>query len=424
MTRTGDAPPRRGIAGGLRGWPAQARRALAWVRALRPSLRSGNRIALLVNGDEFFPALLAAIDGAQRSVLLETYIFADDEVGRRTVAALTAAAARGVEVRVLIDGFGGGDYARRLRRDLRQAGVELRIFRPERWWRLDRRLLRRLHRKLAVVDDRVAFVGGINIVDDYTEVPTSASGQRGPRFDFAVRCEGPIVASVAQAMRRLWWRTAAMQSGALAPPGHDAAPPQPVYADGVPAVLLLRDNLRNRHRIEHAYLAAITLARSDVLIANAYFLPGRRIGHALRAAAARGVRVRLLLQGQVEYAMQHRAQRAMYGQFLEAGIEIHEYQASYLHAKVAVIDSTWATVGSSNIDPYSLLLAREANVVVHDAAFAQRLRGVLEAAIARDSRALDPAAYARRRLGERTFDWLAYGLLRLATAWLARAPRY
>jgi cardiolipin synthase len=412
-----------------KGWPARAQDALARLglaRApVRPVVYGGNRIALLVNGDAYFPELLAAIEGARRSVHLETYIFADDKIGERVVAALAAAASRGVEVRVLIDGYGGGEHARRLQRELPVHGVAVRIFRPERWWRLERKLLRRLHRKLAVVDDRIAFVGGINIVDDFKDVPPHATGRVNPRFDFAVRLEGPIVGAVALAARRLWWTVTLMQSGegALTPPRLSTVP-QPRFADGVPASLLLRDNLRNRRTIERAYLAAIASARQEVLIANAYFLPGRRFRAALREAVARGVRVRLLLQGRVEYPIQHYAQRAMYGDLLGAGIEIHEYQASYLHAKVAAVDDSWATVGSSNIEPVSLLLAREANVTVYDARFVGALRAELERAIAQDSAALHAQDYARRGLLARLADWGAYAIVRLATVVLARAPGY
>jgi len=411
--------------GGRGGWPAQAHGALKWARPARPAIYTGNRVSLLVNGDDYFPALLAAIDGARRSVQLETYIFADDKVGARVREALAAAAARGVEVRVLVDGYGGGEHARRMRRELGGHGVELRIFRPERWWRLERKLLRRLHRKLVVIDEHLAFVGGINIVDDFTASPGPVGRRSGPRFDFAVRCEGPIVAAILLAMQRLWWTVALMQSASRGPiPTRASIAAQPRFADGVSASLLLRDNLRNRHAIERAYLAAIESARVSVVIANAYFLPGRRIRAALRDAAARGVRVQLLLQGRVEYPVQHYAQRAMYGDLLGAGIEIHEYQASYLHAKVAVVDERWATVGSSNIDPYSLLLAREANVGVHDATFAAGLRSVLEQAITNDSVALRAVDYARRGLFVRVLDWCAYAVVRAATILLARAPNY
>lgn len=391
----------------------------------RPVVYSGNRVQLLVNGEEYFPALLAAIEDARASIHLETYIYASDNVGLRVTDALAAAAARGVQVRVLIDGFGGGEYARRLVRELGAQGAEVRIFRPERWWRLERKLLRRLHRKIVVIDDRVAFVGGINIIDDHN-VPSAERGHVGPRFDFAVRCEGPIVAPIALATRQLWWMLSFVRRTAgTGPRPHLGAQPRlNALPGGVAASFLLRDNLRHRRTIERAYLEAIGGARDDVVLANAYFIPGRRVRTALREAAQRGVRVRLLLQGRVEYTIQHYAQRALYGQLLADGIEIYEYRPAYLHAKVGVVDGRWATVGSSNIDPYSLLLAREANVVVYDRDFARRLEAVLEQAIEQDAARVGPDRYAQRGIFERAFNWIAYGILRLATVVLARGRDY
>lgn len=398
-----------------------------------PAVQYGNRLELLINGEQYFPRLLAAIEAATRSVHIETYIFADDRIGTRVADALSAAAARGVAVHLLVDGFGGGSHARKLLASLAATGVLVRIFRPERWWRLDRKLLRRLHRKLAVIDDVLAFVGGINIIDDYTDVPRRADGSMAPRFDFAVQCRGPIVAGIALAARRLWWTLEFIDLRRLGSRGGEPLGPlprpawvtrEPAFADGVPAVLLLRDTLRNRRTIERAYLEAIAGARREVLIACAYFIPGRRFRQALLAATRRGVRVRLLLQGRVEYAIQHYGQQALYGQLLDAGIEIHEYAASYLHAKVAVVDAEWATVGSSNIDPYSLLLAREANVAVFDARFARALQASLEQALARDAEPVEPAHFARRGRLTRALNWIAYGLLRFAIVVLARGKAY
>jgi cardiolipin synthase len=393
--------------------------------APRPIVYAGNRVRLLVNGEEFFPQLLAAIDAARRSIQLETYIFADDNIGTRFAAALAAAARRGVAVKLLIDGYGGGDYARKLVKELGVHGVDARIYRPERWWRLERKLLRRLHRKLSVFDDALAFVGGINIIDDHN-LPEGDRARLGPRFDFAVMCEGPIVAAVSLASKRLWWTLSFVDprkiSGRI--PMMSMQVRQPAFPDGVAASLLLRDNLRHRRAIERAYLDAIERARDEVLIANAYFLPGRRFRAALRDAVARGVRVRLLLQGRVEYAIQHWGQRALYGTLLAAGIEIYEYIPSYLHAKVAVIDDRWATVGSSNIDPYSLLLAREANVVVYDAPFGRQLRSVLEHAIAVDAVQVKAQDFERRGWFAKARDWFAFGALRLATAVVVRGRMY
>jgi cardiolipin synthase len=385
----------------------------------RPHFTDGNRIRLLASAADYFPRLHAAIAEARHSICLETYILADDATGQALIEALGAAARRGVAVHVLVDGFGGGEFARRLVQRFTGLGAQLRIYRPERWWRPGRRLFRRLHRKIALVDDRVAFVGGINI-DDSPRRDELTGEPIGPRLDFAVECEGPIVAGIAFALRRLWWAVAVAELGELSGPRPRRGPPAPSLPGGVRAALVLRDNLRHRHSIERSYLGAIRASRGRILLACAYFQPGQRFRHALLAAARRGVHVTLLLQGRVEYRLQHYAQRALYGQLLAAGIQIHEYRRSYLHAKVAVIDDDWATVGSSNIDPLSLLLAREANVVVRDPAFCAQLRGAIETAMREDSRPLQAAAFARRSWPGRVVDWLAFGLVRAATAFVAR----
>jgi cardiolipin synthase len=186
--------------------------------------------------------------------------------------------------------------------------------------------------------------------------------------------------------------------------------------------LIFRDNFRNRTRIEQAYLSAIEGAKHEIIIANAYFLPGARLRQALRDAALRGVRVRLLLQGRYEYFVQYYGAAAVYGALLKAGVDIYQYEASFLHAKVAVVDAdtprAWATVGSSNLDPLSLLLAREANVVVEDAAFARDLRERLMREINHYGQRLDPQLYAQRSLWVRVKTWAAYAIMRLGI-WLA-----
>lgn len=368
----------------------------------------GNRISLLETGAQYFPALLDAIATAERSIHLETYIFADDATGRAVTAALSAAARRGVAVRVLVDGFGARGFATGLGREIVAAGGVVEVYRPEvAWLRLRRHRLRRLHRKLAVIDGRIAFVGGINIIDD---VDTPGLG---PRFDHAVRIEGPLVEPICTSMLHLW-RLVGWARLRRRPPKEVAKRCQPTpHAGDVIAAFVTRDNLRHRRDIEEAYLEAIGYATGDVLIANAYFLPGRRFRHALIAAAQRGCRITVLLQGQVEYALLHYATQALYRQLLAHGIRIFEYRAGFLHAKVGVIDGDWATVGSSNIDPFSLLLAREANVIVKDAGFAATLRTSLMRAITTEAVEITAPALARSGWLARSQRWLAYGLVRL-----------
>jgi cardiolipin synthase len=371
---------------------------------------AGNRVLLLENGARFFPALLAAIESATREIALETYIFAADATGLRVVAALAAAARRGVAVRVLVDGFGARDFQQGLNTGLAlaAAGAQVEVYRAEvARLKLRRHRLRRLHRKLAVIDGRIAFVGGINIIDDDDTV------LRGSRFDYAVQVSGPLVGVIHASMRHLWrlvgW--AKLQRRPPGLPGSDCSGQPP--AGTMAAAFLMRDNLRHRRDIEEAYLAAIAGARAEVLLASAYFLPGRRFRHALLDAAARGVAVTIVLQGRVEYALQHYATQALYGNLLGGGVRIFEYHAGFLHAKVAVVDGCWATVGSSNIDPFSLLLAREANVAVHDAGFATQLSASLRRALERGATEVALADLQRRSLPARAVRWAAYGLVRL-----------
>lgn len=367
---------------------------------------------LLQSGAEYFPALIAAIDAAESQVWLETYIFAADQTGLRVAQALARAARRGVSTRVLIDGFGTRTVPAAVASVLQDAGVEVRIYGPVPTWyfSLDRRHLRRLHRKLACVDARIAFVGGINILDDLNDPNHGPLSH--PRLDYAVQVQDGLASAVHEEMARLWDRVISPERREL------ISRLQARLLPRTPAALsrvrlVWRDSLGHRRDIERAYLRAIGQARREVLIATAYFFPGRRIRRALREAARRGVRVRLLLQGRVEYPLPHRAAQFLYDSLMAEGIEIVEYHLSFLHAKVAVIDD-WATVGSSNIDPFSLLLAREANVVVQDAGFARQLRGRLLAAMSGGGRPV-----SRERQGQRAGwmrrarGWVAYRLLRL-----------
>jgi len=372
--------------------------------------RDGNRIDLLRNGGQYFEVLEHEIDAAEREIYFETYIFEADATGDRITQALVRAAKRGVTVCLLVDGFGSRLFARNLQPRLLEAGVQSLVFRPEiSLFKFRRTRLRRLHRKLAVIDRKVGLCGGINIVDDI-----DAAAPEHPRLDYAVRVQGPLLADMYAAVRAVWmraaWTSMRRRSALRIGPWPDAQP-----AGDRRAAFLVRDNFRHRHDIERAYLTAISGAKSEVIIANAYFLPGKRFRHALCALAGRGVRVVLLLQGRVEYFLVHYATRALYRQLLDAGVEIHEYQRSFLHAKVAVIDGCWATVGSSNIDPVSLLLAREANVVVDNEAFASELRDSLRAEIASGGKPVAREYVVTMSLTTRLLSWIAYGMLRALT---------
>lgn len=401
-------------------------------------MKSGHQVLLLQGGAAFFPALVEAIDNSVHEVRLETYIFHFDASGAWVAQALVRAARRSVAVYLVMDGVGTPEVPEHWVRQFAEAGVHWHRFSPlGAWGFLAPARWRRLHRKLCVVDARVVFCGGINILDDF--VDPHYGPQASPRFDFAVQVSGPLVADAHRATSQFWrriqatrqlehWQLGEARESLLAsikplrlPPvrgGHGANVPQ--EDAGAMAALVLRDNVRNRARIERAYRKAIGEARQEVVIANAYFLPGGKLRRALIHAARRGVRVRLLLHGRYEYFMQYHAARPVFGALLAAGVEIHEYSLGFLHAKVAVVDGQWATVGSSNLDPLSLLLAREANVVVEDALFAQTLRTQLTQAIESQGVRLDPGLYAQRPWRQRCLDQLAYGLMRLGlflTGW-------
>ncbi len=376
------------------------------------NLVAGHAVQLLRGGGDFFPALIRDLDTAVHEIWLETYIFADDASGRAVADALIRAVRRGVEVRVLIDGWGARLYlSKALERKLAAAGIDLLLYRPEVENQPFRfRRLRRLHRKLCHIDGKVAFIGGINIIDDF-----NTPGQTPPRIDFAVRVEGPILAPIVQTMRRV--RTLVELSQLYDAAFDDADLPAVTKPAGaVRAQLVVRDNLNHRHAIERTYLMALGRAKREAIIACAYFFPGLRFQQALIDAAQRGVKVTLLLQGRVEYKIMHYAVRTLYGRFLDAGIEIQEYHRSFLHAKVAVIDGRFATVGSSNIDPYSFLMAREANVVVRHLGFAGQLRSALLDLIADGARPVLAAQWQQRTLATRILSALAYGAFRIIMA--------
>lgn len=368
----------------------------------------GNQLRLLQSGAEFFPALIAAIDAAHSEIHLETYIFNIDPSVEAVRDALIRAALRGVRVRLLLDGVGSRGLPAAWREAFKTAGVSVLLYRPlaGRGWRSNPRSLRRLHRKLAVIDARIALVGGMNLIDDFEPAHFDV-----PRLDFSVEVQGPLLAGIHESVRHLWQLVALTQLRA-----GESLPPliQPSWpTDGrMRAAFVVRDNFAHRRDIERAYLTALALAHDEIILANAYFLPGYRFRRLLKNAAARGVRVHLLVQGPTDHPFFLAAARGLYRDLLAAGVAIYEYQASELHAKVAVVDSHWATVGSSNIDPFSLLLAREANIVVDDAAFAHDLRQRLHHAIGQ-SVPLDPADWQRRPWPHRMLSWLAYGGVRL-----------
>ncbi len=386
---------------------------------------------LLEGGAGLFAAMVRAMDHARQLVHVETYIFEFSNSALSVAEAMVRAARRGVAVRLVVDAIGTSKVPAEWVERFREAGVQWRFYAPlgqlgllipSRW--------RRLHRKLCVVDGVVGFCGGINLIDDLDDL---ALGRlEVPRLDYALQVSGPLVGDMLETMEQLWWRLQAVRSARQREfraawraikeglpvlsiddwlsAGHEDE--HTVRAEQATAALLLRDNVTHRHDIERAYLKAIGLARQEVVIANAYFIPGRRLRRALILATQRGVRVRLLVQGKYESFLQYHAARPVYQKLLLHGVEIHEYSPSALHAKVAVVDGRWATVGSTNLDPLSLLLAREANVVTTDLSFAGALRAQLDRLMRTRGDTISLDRLRTRPWRQRMFDWVAFGVMR------------
>ena len=387
----------------------------------------GHAVHLLNGGADFFPVLRGAIDASQTEIRLETYIFNFDATGELVANALIRAAQRGVSVMVMVDGIGTPPLAAQWAKRFEAAGVQWHRFLPLGWIGVLLPLRwRRLHRKLCVVDGIHAFCGGINVIDDCVDL--NYGDLSSPRFDFAVKVTGPLVkeahstleqfwlhVKLGQQMEHLQWKKLGLTFKQVLGQNSSESPTQKAdrTQDAVWAALVLRDNVFHRSSIERTYRKAIGEAREEVLIASAYFLPGRKLRHALIHAAKRGVRVRLLLQGRYEYFIQLHGARMVYGALLDAGVEIYEYTAGYLHAKVAVVDGHWATVGSSNLDPLSMLLAHEANVVLEDTQFAKSLQSSVLLALDQQSQRVDPKVYKQRVWHARFLDMLALGLVRM-----------
>jgi cardiolipin synthase A/B len=409
----------------------------AWEAQQDARFCGGNQVTLLTGGEQLFPAMHEAIAGARREIWLATYIFHHDATSRAMADALTAAARRGVRVCVVVDGFGSRSTLATLRHWFDGSGVTLTVFRPiDRWsaW-LQPGQLRRLHQKLFVADAEQAFVGGINIIDDRLDLNHGATLE--PRLDFAVALRGPVVIAVAQTARAMWtraalgheWRDEVVALAKSAEPlvrarllmrrlrvSTVAAAGSSEDATPMRAALLVRDNLRQRRSIERSHIEALRRARVRFDLVSPYFYPGRVFRRMLRDAARRGVQVRLLLQGKLDYRFAGLAASVLYDELLSHGVRIFEYMPAFLHAKAALADDDWATVGSSNIDPLSLLLNLEANVVVRDAAFNAALAAAFDQAIAvsREVTAAPPAHGWGAVLRRGFVAWVAHWYLRVA----------
>lgn len=372
----------------------------------------GHRVELLENGEAFYPRVLAAIDAAEREVLLETFILFDDAVGQPLQKAVIAAAQRGVSVQMTLDGWGSATLPQAFIEPMIAAGVRIHIYDPVKW-RFGRRtqMFRRLHRKLIVIDQRVAWCGGINFSHDHLRSYGPQSKQ-----DYALEVEGPVVADIYRTMLSMLPKSQRPKRPALhwlrRRPRGAATASASSRAGHALVAFLYRDNGLHRADIERIYRVGIRAAKQQIIIANAYFFPGYRLLRDLRHAARRGVDVRLILQGNPDMQWVQWAANTLHDYLLRAGVKIYEYCERPMHAKVALIDDDWATVGSSNLDPLSLFLNLEANLVVRDATLAATLRKSLERLMDHHCREIQPQAARKRTLIRQLLSYVAYHLTR------------
>jgi len=387
----------------------------------------GNEARLLENGEAYFPCVFEAIASARRQVLIETFILFEDKVGNELHRVLVEVGRRGVQVDLTVDGYGSSDLGEDFLGTLIDAGVRVHLFDPKpKIFGLRRNLFRRMHRKIVVVDAERAFVGGINFSADHL-------ADFGPmaKQDYAVEVRGPIVGVIhrfalhtlprdrRRSLREVLgqWLERRRERAAVA--SRAAA-----RDDGVQAAFVVRDNGNHRNDIEHQYRIAFRAARSYVCLANAYFFPGYRLLRDMRRAARRGVRVDLILQGEPDMPIVRIAARMLYEHLLRAGVRIHEYCERPLHAKVAVVDDEWSTVGSSNLDPLSLSLNLEANLMLRDRAFAVELRQRLERLIAEHCKQMEPGVARNSGLWRLVPTFAVFHVLRRFPNWATWLPTH
>lgn len=334
---------------------------------MKDNWREGNDVKLLINGEDFFPRVFECIRNAKEEILLETFIVAEDEVGHQLQQELISAAQRGVSVDITVDDYGTWDLSQKFIDALTAAGVRLHLFDPQpKLWGVRLNIFRRLHRKLLVVDRYVAFVGGINFSFDHL----IRSGEKAKQ-DYAVEVQGPVVADIHQMCMLLLLRASSRKERRNYIQNARAA--EPPTAGNIRVLMVERDNASHSRDIERQYLLATRMAQKRLIIANAYFFPGYQLLRELRRAAQRNVEVILILQGQPDMPWVTALSRLLYNYLLRSGVRVYEYCKRPLHGKVALMDDKWVTVGSSNLDPLSLALNLEANVIIDDEGFNQQL---------------------------------------------------
>ena len=378
----------------------------------------GNKLKLLENGEEFFPRVFEAIRSARQEVVLETFLWFEDAVGLKLLEALVHAAGNGARVQVTADGYGSPGFSPEFLKRLTDAGASIHSFDPRpTLFRIRTNILCRLHRKIVIVDGEIAFVGGINFTEEHVRTFGEQSKQ-----DYAVEVTGPVVRDIhdycrfgrdvhSGSWRRRWRYWLRRFPREVMNPG-----------EGAQVLFAIRDNEEHPTDIETLYRVGIRNARKSIVIVNAYFFPGWRFIRDLRRAAERGVDVLLVMQGKPDRPVSVGAAAILYNDLLSMGIRIVRYTERPLHAKVAVIDDRWSTVGSSNLDPLSLGLNLEANLFILDRDFNAALRRNLDELVRQSCEEVSAEGIPRKSLVRRMLLTLGYHVTRRMPTWWRHVP--
>jgi cardiolipin synthase len=355
----------------------------------------GNDVQVLLNGEQIFPALVAAIRTARTSITYAQYFFEEGPVAEDVVGALAERCRAGVPAHVLLDGVGTLGMPAKYVDDLKRAGCQVKMFRAVRPWAL-RRANNRNHRRVLVVDGRIGFAGGSGVSRKWMGDGRTADHWR----DTDVRVEGPAVEWMQAAFLENWMESAGEALGG------DAYFPLPQLPRGQVPVQVVRSSPEGgSYAIYNTLLIALNAARQSIRITNPYFLLDDPMMKAVLGRLRSGVSVEVLVPGTIDHKFVRQASRATWGPLLKAGVKIYEYQPALLHAKTMVIDGQWATIGSANLDPRSFALCQELNVVVYDRAIARRLEDVFKADVAHAT-AVDYEQWRQRGLQARLFELL------------------
>jgi cardiolipin synthase len=360
----------------------------------------GNSYTVLTNGDQIFPSMLAAVNGAQRRISFETYIYNEGTIGKQFTDAFIAAAKRGIQVQLVIDAMGSNKIPKEWRDALLAAGVKVGEFGAPKWYSLEE-LNYRTHRKILTIDGQVAFTGGVGLDDQWMGNAEDPQHWR----DTMVRFEGPVARLMEGAFQENFVET-------LGPVTPIVDPPPQIPAEPLDAAMVLRSSpTGGSNDLKRLYLLSIAAARRTLDICSPYFLTDESSRWALAEARRRGVRIRILVEGDLTDAKPVKyASRDAYQLLLDQGIEIYEYQPTMMHVKATIVDGVWSMVGSANFDNRSLELNDEMNVAVSDRSLAERLTQDFEKDL-KSARKLEAATWRQRSLLEKTREhfWSYFG---------------